>query len=275
MVDPIDYTSGLNNSMLTGARLGSLIGMSRQQALENQKAEEAQALAKQFQTDWQGSFGDPQKMTALAAKYPGQMEAIKSGIGFQDEQHQMSLGNAARDLRVAMATGNPQAVQQTALKHAGVLGSVGSSADDITQQFQQDPNGLANIVDAVGLSALGAKDYYGITGDRDKLAETVRSNKAGEGLQARGQNITMRGQDMSASTARRGQDMASQRAGAAGGQGDRVVQLADGRTVNVGGKLHGSGANAFYEGIDNAGNMVRVPTSQPLQHQQPARRITR
>lgn len=261
MVDPIDYTSGLNNSMLTGARLGGLIIMSRQQDLENQKAEEAQALAKQFQTDWQGSFGDPQKMTALAAKYPGQMEAIKSGIGFQDEQHQMSLGNAARDLRVAMATGNPQAVQQTALKHAGVLGSVGSSADDITQQFQQDPNGLANIVDAVGLSALGAKDYYGITGDRDKLAETVRSNKAGEGLQARGQNITMRGQDMSASTARRGQDMANQRAGAAGGQGDRVVQLADGRTVNVGGKLHGAGANAFYEGIDNAGNMVRVPAS--------------
>lgn len=263
MVDPIDYTSGLNNSLLTGARLGGLIGMSRQQELENQKAAEAQQLAKQFQTDWQASFGDPQKMTALAAKYPTQMDAIKSGIGFQDEQHQQALGNAARDLRVAMATGNPQAVQQAATKHTGVLGSVGSSADDITQQFQQDPNSLANLVDAVGLSALGAKDYYGVTGDRDKLAETVRSNKAGEGLQARGQNITMRGQDISASTARRGQDMASQRAGSRGdaGQGERVVQLADGRTVNVGGKLHGSGANAFYEGIDNTGNMVRVPAS--------------
>lgn len=189
MVDPIDYTAGQRQSLLTGLAGLKTIQDYRQQRLENQKAEEAQALAKQFQADWQTSFGDPTKMTALAAKYPGQMEAIKSGIGFQDEQHQMSLGNAARDLRVAMATGNPQAVQQTALKHAGVLGSVGSSVDDITQQFQQDPNGLANIVDAVGLSALGAKDYYGITGDRDKLAETVRSNKAGEGLQARGQNL--------------------------------------------------------------------------------------
>ncbi|EAT6024106.1 DNA transfer protein, partial [Salmonella enterica] len=86
----------------------------------------------------------------------------------------------------------------------------------------------------------------------------------GEGLQARGQNITMRGQDMSAATARRGQDLATQRANArtiSGSEGNRVVQLADGRTVSVGGKLHGAGANAFYEGIDDNGNMVRVPAS--------------
>lgn len=259
IVNPIDYSGG--SGFLQGLRAYGGMQDVQQARMANEQAAAQQDALNAFKSDWQASFGDPQKMTALAAKYPGQMEAIKSGIGFHDEQHQMSLGNAARDLRVAMATGNPQAVQQTALKHAGVLGSVGSSADDITRQFQQDPNGLANIVDAVGLSALGAKDYYGITGDRDKLAETVRSNKAGEGLQAHGQNITMRGQDMSSATARRGQDMASKRAGAAGGQGDRVVQLADGRTVNVGGKLHGAGANAFYEGIDNAGNMVRVPAS--------------
>lgn len=37
------------------------------------------------------------------------------------------------------------------------------------------------------------------------------------------------------------------------------MQLADGRTVSIVGKLHGAGQNAFYEGIDNAGNTVRVP----------------
>ncbi|EPQ3347130.1 phage DNA ejection protein [Citrobacter freundii] len=259
IVNPIDYSGG--SGFLQGLKAYGGMQEIQQARMANEQAAAQQEALNAFKSDWQASFGDPQKMSALVAKYPGQMDAIKAGIGFQDEQHQMSLGNAARDLRVAMATGNPQAVQLAAVKHAGVLNSVGSSADDITQQFQQDPNGLANIVDAVGLSALGAKDYYGITGERDKLAETVRSNKAGEGLQARGQNITMRGQDISSATARRGQDMASQRAGAAGGQGDRVVQLADGRTVNVGGKLHGAGANAFYEGIDNAGNMVRVPAS--------------
>ncbi|EMK9423890.1 phage DNA ejection protein, partial [Escherichia coli] len=99
--------------------------------------------------------------------------------------------------------------------------------------------------------------------DRGKLAETIRSNQAGEALTARGQNITMRGQDLSASTARRGQDLAMQRASTRGiaGNNERTVQLSDGRTVTVGGKLHGAGANAFYEGIDNEGNMVRVPAS--------------
>lgn len=187
IVNPIDYSGG--SGFLQGLKAYGGMQEIQQARMANEQAAAQQEALNAFKSDWQASFGDPQKMSALVAKYPGQMDAIKAGIGFQDEQHQMSLGNAARDLRVAMATGNSQAVQQTALKHAGVLGSVGSSADDITQQFQQDPNGLANIVDAVGLSALGAKDYYGITGDRDKLAETVRSNKAGEGLQARGQNL--------------------------------------------------------------------------------------
>lgn len=201
MVDPIDYTSGLNNSMLTGARLGGLIGLSRQQEMENQKAAEAAAMAKQFQADWQGSFGDPQKMTALAAKYPGQMEAIKAGIGFQDEQHQQALGNAARDLRVAMATNNPQAVGAAAMKHAGVLGTVGSSPEDIMQQFQQDPQSLAHTVEAVGMSALGPEKFYDVQQNQQKIDETARSNRAGEALQARGQDITIRGQNISAQNA--------------------------------------------------------------------------
>lgn len=204
MVDPIDYTSGLNNSMLTGARLGGLIGLSRQQEMENQKAAEAAAMAKQFQADWQGSFGDPQKMTALAAKYPGQMEAIKAGIGFQDEQHQQALGNAARDLRVAMATNNPQAVGAAAMKHAGVLGTVGSSPEDIMQQFQQDPQSLAHTVEAVGMSALGPEKFYDVQQNQQKIDETARSNRAGESLQARGQN-------MSYQSAMTGHNLAAQR----------------------------------------------------------------
>lgn len=196
MVDPIDYTAGQRQSLLTGLAGLRTIQDYRQQRLENQKAEDAQALAQQFQADWQSSFGDPQKMTALAAKYPGQMEAIKAGIGFQDEQHQMALGNAARDLRIAIATRNPQAVQSAAIRNAGVLGTVGSSPEEIVQQFQQDPQSLAHTVDAVGLSALGAKDYYGVENDRAqrqndqaKLAEQMRANRASEGLQAQSNGI--------------------------------------------------------------------------------------
>lgn len=194
IVNPIDYSGG--SGFLQGLKAYGGMQEIQQARMANEQAAAQQEALNAFKSDWQASFGDPQKMSALVAKYPGQMDAIKAGIGFQDEQHQMSLGNAARDLRVAMATGKPQAVQLAAVKHAGVLNSVGSSVDDITQQFQQDPNGLANIVDAVGLSALGAKDYYGVQNDRAqrqndvaKLQEQVRSNKAGEAVQWANNNI--------------------------------------------------------------------------------------
>lgn len=211
--------------------------------------------------------GDRDALRQLAATNPDQIETIRQGMGFVDADRNQAMGDMSARLNIAAAQG-PDAVMRELATHQNTLQQIGVSPEQAWQTYQQSPEGFTQLTDLIGMHAVGPEKYFDIqdklTGreiDRGSLAETVRSNKAGEGLQARGQNITMRGQDISASTARRGQDMASQRAGAAGGQGDRVVQLADGRTVNVGGKLHGSGANAFYEGIDNAGNMVRVPAS--------------
>ncbi|EPL1120065.1 phage DNA ejection protein [Citrobacter freundii] len=211
--------------------------------------------------------GDRDALRQLAATNPDQIETIRQGMGFVDADRNQAMGDMSARLNIAAAQG-PDAVMRELATHQNTLQQIGVSPEQAWQTYQQSPQGFTQLTDLIGMHAVGPEKYFDIqdklTGreiDRGRLAETVRSNKAGEGLQARGQNITMRGQDMSASTARRGQDMASQRAGAAGGQGDRVVQLADGRTVNVGGKLHGSGANAFYEGIDNSGNMVRVPAS--------------
>ncbi|HBB6755408.1 TPA: phage DNA ejection protein [Citrobacter freundii] len=211
--------------------------------------------------------GDRDALRQLAATNPDQIETIRQGMGFVDADRNQAMGDMSARLNIAAAQG-PDAVMRELATHQNTLQQIGVSPEQAWQTYQQSPQGFTQLTDLIGMHAVGPEKYFDIqdklTGreiDRGRLAETVRSNKAGEGLQARGQNITMRGQDMSAATARRGQDMASQRAGAAGGPGDRVVQLADGRTVNVGGKLHGSGANAFYEGIDNAGNMVRVPAS--------------
>ncbi|WP_053075954.1 phage DNA ejection protein [Pluralibacter gergoviae] len=281
MAGPYDYTSG--NGFGQGLQLAGLFQQTQQQRAQAEQAERDRATALQFQQDWQSSFGDPQKMTALAAKYPGQMEAIKAGIGFQGEQHQADLGNAARDLRIAIATKNPQAVQAAAAKHAGVLATIGSSPEDIAQQFQSDPSSLSQVVDAVGMNALGAKDYYGVENDRSQRAnETARLNESIR--QANMQNATtIRGQNISAQNSMRsagGSVPSSVREyqyfnslspeqqqtylrvrGRPGGDANNTVQLADGRTVTVADKLHGSGANAFYEGRDDNGNMVRVPAS--------------
>ena len=194
IVQPIDYSSG--NGFAQGLQLKGLQDEVQQRSIQAEEAQRQRDAALQFQKDWSESFGNPEKMTTLVAKYPGQIEAIKSGIGFQDEQHQMALGNAARDLRIAMATGNPQAIQSAALKNQNILGTIGSSADDILQQYQSNPEGLAHVVDAVGLSALGAKDYYGVENDRAqrqndqaKLSEQMRANRASEGLQAQSNGI--------------------------------------------------------------------------------------
>lgn len=212
MVNPIDYSGG--NGFLQGLQTAGAYQQIQQQKAMAEQAKRQQQLAQQFQADWQAAYGDPAKMEALAAKYPGQMDTIKGAIGFKDDIHRQSLGSAARDLRVALASGNPQAVQQAATQHASTLQSIGSSVEDVLQQMQSDPQGLAHTIDAVGMSALGAKDFYGVQNDRAqrqndaaKLAETVRSNQAGEALQARGQDITVRGQNISASNSAADRDL--------------------------------------------------------------------
>lgn len=180
------------------------------------------------------------------------------------------MGDLAMRANVALSQG-PEAYSKFITDNKDRLNRVGANPDWMIQTGVQNPEQLSHMLTTMTLGAVGPDkmlDYQdkmaGREIDRGRLAETIRSNKAGEGLQARGQNITMRGQDMSASTARRGQDLAMQRANAktiAVGDGNRIVQLSDGRTVNVGGKLHGAGENAFYEGIDDNGNMVRVPAS--------------
>lgn len=227
-------------------------------------------------SDFQKAFGqayaagDRDALRQLAATNPDQIETIRQGMGFVDADKNQAMGDMSARLNIAAAQG-PESVMRELATHQNTLQQIGISPEQAWQTYQQSPEGFTQLTDLIGMHAVGPEKYFDIqdklTGreiDRGRLAETIRSNKAGEGLQARGQNITMRGQDMSASTARRGHDLAMQRANArtiSGGDGNRVVQLADGRTVNIDGKLHGAGANAFYEGIDDNGNMVRVPAS--------------
>ncbi|MDH1758389.1 DNA transfer protein [Citrobacter sp. wls618] len=256
-----DERSGRNNVGLQALQgIGSVMDIYKQQEQAKRQQDFQSAYGQAY------ASGDRNAMRQLASQFPDQVDAVRNGMKFVDEDQRATVGNLAAAARLAATS--PEAMSAWLQNNASDLQRVGLDPAEVAQTYQQNPQQFGEFVDHLGMAALGPVDYFNaqdkIVGqalNRDKLNETVRSNKAGEGLQARGQNITMRGQDMSASTSRRGQDMANQRAGSAGGQGDRVVQLADGRTVNVGGKLHGAGANAFYEGIDNAGNMVRVPAS--------------
>lgn len=234
-----------------------------------QKNQQAQRQ-KEFQQLYANAYasGDRNALRQLATQYPDQIDAVRKGMGFIDEDQQKAVGNLAAGARLAATS--PEAMGTWLQNNAAELQRVGLNPADVAQTYQQNPQQFGEFVDHLGMAALGPVDYFNAQDkivnqalNRDKLNETIRSNQAGELLTARGQDITARGQDISAATARRGQDMAMERANSRtiGGDGNRVVQLSDGRTVSVGGKLHGAGANAFYEGIDDNGNMVRVPAS--------------
>lgn len=242
--------SGANNVGLTALQgLSGIAGVFQQEKQAQRQKEFQQAYANAY------ASGDRGALRQLATQYPDQIESVRKGMGFIDEEQRNSIGTLAAGARLAASS--PEAMQSWLQNNAKELARVGVDPNNVAQMYQQNPSGFGEFVDHLGMAALGPIDYFNVQDkmagreiDRGKLAETIRSNQAGEALTARGQNITMRGQDLS-----------MQRASMKGavGNNERTVQLADGRTVTVGGKLHGAGANAFYEGIDNEGNMVRVP----------------
>lgn len=258
-----DERSGRNNIGLQALQgIGSVMDIYKQQEKAQRKQQFQQAYGQAY------ASGDRNAMRQLAAQFPDQVDAVRNGMKFVDEEQRATVGNLAAAARLAATS--PEAMGAWLQNNSADLQRVGLDPTEIAQTYQQNPKQFGEFVDHLGMAALGPVDYFNaqdkIVGqalNRDKLNETIRSNQAGESLQRRGQDITARGQDISAATARRGQDMANKRANASGNAGGdgRTVQLSDGRTVQIVGKLHGAGQNAFYEGVDNAGNTVRVPAS--------------
>ncbi|CAM3093585.1 TPA: DNA transfer protein [Escherichia coli] len=242
--------SGRNNVGLQALQgISSVMDMYKQMDQQKRQQEFQQAYADAY------TSGDRDAMRKLASQYPEQFDAVRNGMKFVDEDQRSTVGTLAASARLAASS--PEAMMSWLQNNSSELTRAGVDPLDVAKMYQQNPQGFTEFVDHLGMAALGPEQYFqaqdrivGREIDRGRLAETIRSNQAGEALTARGQNITMRGQDLS-----------MQRASMKGavGNNERTVQLADGRTVTVGGKLHGAGANAFYEGIDNEGNMVRVP----------------
>ena len=243
--------SGANNVGLTALRgLTGVADIYKQE--QQQKA--INAFNKVHADAW--ASGDPSGLFKFAQENPAFVAQAQQAFSGLNEQQRNDMGDLAMRANVALSQG-PEAYSKFITDNKDRLNRVGANADWMIQTGIQNPEQLSHMLTTMSLGALGPEKAFAVQDkmagreiDRGRLAETIRSNQAGEALTARGQNITMRGQDLS-----------MQRASMKGavGNNERTVQLADGRTVTVGGKLHGAGANAFYEGIDNEGNMVRVP----------------
>lgn len=156
---------------------------------------------KQFQQAFGQAYasGDREALKQLAASNPDQIQAIRQGMGFIDEDQTREVGSAAMDLQLA-AQGGPEAVANALQKNAGALNRLGINPAQAFQLYQQDPQQFTRTADLIGMHALGPEKYFNF---QDKAANRQ--------VTIRGQDVSAetarRGQDVSASTARRGQDM--------------------------------------------------------------------
>ncbi|EEZ9760694.1 acyltransferase [Escherichia coli] len=182
--------SGANNVGLTALQgLSGIAGVFHQEKQAQRQKEFQQAYANAY------ASGDRGALRQLATQYPGQIESVRKGMGFIDEDQRNSIGTLAAGAR--LASSSPEAMQSWLQNNAKELARVGVDPNNVAQMYQQNPSGFGEFVDHLGMAALGPIDYFNVQDkmagreiDRGKLAETIRSNQAGEALQARGQNLS-------------------------------------------------------------------------------------
>ncbi|HBB2546119.1 TPA: acyltransferase [Escherichia coli] len=193
--------SGANNVGLTALQgLSGIAGVFHQEKQAQRQKEFQQAYANAY------ASGDRGALRQLATQYPDQIESIRKGMGFIDEDQRNSIGTLAAGAR--LASSSPEAMQSWLQNNAKELNRVGVDPNNVAQMYQQNPSGFGEFVDHLGMAALGPIDYFNVQDkmagreiDRGRLAETIRSNQAGEALTARGQDIQIRGQNISAQNA--------------------------------------------------------------------------
>lgn len=164
-----------------------------------------------FQQDYASAMqsGDRQQVRSLMAKYPGYLDKIQSGMKWADDDQRSTVGNLAAGARLAATS--PESMGTWLQNNATDLQRVGLDPAEVAQTYQQNPQGFGEFADHLGMAALGPDQYFAaqdkIVGQRQnqqKIEETARSNRAGEALQARGQN-------MSYQSAMTGHNLAAQR----------------------------------------------------------------
>ncbi|HAM4458701.1 TPA: phage DNA ejection protein [Escherichia coli] len=182
--------SGANNVGLTALQgLSGIAGVFQQEKQAQRQKEFQQAYANAYVS------GDRGALRQLATQYPDQIESVRKGMGFIDEDQRNSIGTLAAGARLAASS--PEAMQSWLQNNANELARVGVDPNNVAQMYQQNPSGFGEFVDHLGMAALGPIDYFNVQDkmagreiDRGRLAETIRSNQAGEALQARGQNLS-------------------------------------------------------------------------------------
>ncbi|HDL0251429.1 phage DNA ejection protein [Escherichia coli] len=189
-----------NNEMERSGR--NNIGLQALQGLgsvaQTYQAAKQQEVDAAFQKEYAAAIqsGDRQQVRDLMTKYPGQLEKIQSGMKWADEDQRDEIGNLAAGGQIASMMGG-DAFSKWIGNNATRLSNQGVDPQQLLSMYQKDPQATSQLIGQYGQFALGHEKYWDLQDkmagreiDRSRLAETIRSNQAGEALQARGQNLS-------------------------------------------------------------------------------------
>ncbi|HHV2639286.1 TPA: phage DNA ejection protein [Escherichia coli] len=152
--------SGANNVGLTALQgLSGIAGVFQQEKQARRQKEFQQAYANAY------ASGDRGALRQLATQYPDQIESVRKGMGFIDEDQRNSIGTLAAGARLAASS--PEAMQSWLQNNANELARVGVDPNNVAQMYQQNPSGFGEFVDHLGMAALGPIDYFNV---QDKMA---------------------------------------------------------------------------------------------------------
>ncbi|EFN8058890.1 TPA: acyltransferase [Escherichia coli] len=152
--------SGANNVGLTALQgLSGIAGVFQQEKQAQRQKEFQQAYANAY------ASGDRGALRQLATQYPDQIESVRKGMGFIDEDQRNSIGTLAAGARLAASS--PEAMQSWLQNNAKELARVGVDPNNVAQMYQQNPSGFGEFVDHLGMAALGPIDYFNV---QDKMA---------------------------------------------------------------------------------------------------------
>ncbi|HBN1453971.1 TPA: DNA transfer protein [Escherichia coli] len=194
--------SGANNVGLTALRgLAGVADIYKQE--QQQKA--INAFNKVHADAW--ASGDPSGLFKFAQENPAFVAQAQQAFSGLNEQQRNDMGDLAMRANVALSQG-PEAYSKFITDNKDRLNRVGANADWMIQTGIQNPEQLSHMLTTMSLGALGPEKAFAVQDkiagreiDRGRLAETIRSNQAGEALTARGQDIQIRGQNISAQNA--------------------------------------------------------------------------
>lgn len=183
--------SGANNVALTGlCGLAGVADIYKQE--QQQKA--LNAFNQVHANAW--ATGDNSGLIKFAQENPAFVAQAQQAFSGLNEQQRNDMGDLAMRANVALSQG-PEAYSKFITDNKDRLNRVGANPDWMIQTGAQNPEQLSHMLTTMSLGALGPEKAFAVQDkmagreiDRGRLAETIRSNQAGEALQARGQDIS-------------------------------------------------------------------------------------